>query len=95
MDRDEIYRQIDKTEKQNDRKKEKRNLCVTLFFSVVYYILLFINERPEGWELLLNVIPAVILGALHYLIHILILYPVFKASERENQNLEDLRRKLW
>lgn len=94
MDKKQLFSYIQQREKQYKAGRRKRNVKTLLFFSVVYYAVLWILEDPSGWGLLLNILPAVVLAGVHFLINAIIFSQLVTINTRQQKALEDLRKQL-
>ncbi len=98
MEHREEYRklllQIQETEKKIEHAKLKRNTISILCFSVVYFVIFYVQRRPEGWDVLGEVLAAVVIAGMHFLVNALVFTHLVHIGDSETQQLDRLKEKL-
>ena len=89
-----MWLQIQETERRIERAKLKRNIIAILCFAVAYFALFYSLQKPEGWNILGDALVAIVLAAIHFLVHTLIFSQLFRINNSENSCLESLKKEL-
>lgn len=94
MNKDELYRILHEREKQIEAAKTKRSIITTAAFTLGYFLLLYWDKKPTGWEILANIVSALFMAGLHIVINTIVFEQLFSISEAERKELEAIRKRI-
>lgn len=94
MDKNELWRLIQKTEKRNERRKLKRFALTVLFYAVVFFAIDYVRSDFALSELPGEFVACLILAIPFVLFSSVIFGQLIKASQQEDNALEFLRKML-
>ena len=93
-ERDELYRQITRLEKQFEKNKFRRMILTICGIAVVFLIMFFIsNVINNVKDFVIGIIASVVGAWIYFYVNLLIFTPLFSISQSENERLETLKRK--
>ena len=97
MDKNELWRQIQKTEKLFEQRKMKRMILTTLLYAAAYFVIICVQDQLRA-ENFLDIIGAVIscifLGGITFYLNLLLWSQLWQKSQDEKGTLEFLNRML-
>jgi choline-glycine betaine transporter len=94
MDKNELWRLIQKTEKRNDRRKLKRFIITVLFYAVAFLAIEYVRSDLSLLELAGEFVACLVLAIPFVLVNLVIFGQLIKASQQEDHALEFLRKML-
>lgn len=95
MDKDELRKQICKMEKQVEIARRKRNAITITAFAIVFFLIFYLDERPDGfWDVIGCIAVAIIMAGLHFLINAAVFGGLYIQTESERKLLEQLKKEL-
>ena len=90
MSKEELERLIRKTDKDNQRNKQKRAILGCLFFAIMYVILFWERDAAALSQLTEAIILGLIAGVVHYVINAVVFSLIINASVEEDARLQSL-----
>ena len=94
MDKNELWRLIQKTEKKNEGRKLKRFILTVLFYAVVFLAIEYIRSDLGLLELAGEFVVCLVLAIPFVLVNLVIFGQLIKASKQEDNALDFLRKML-
>ena len=94
MNRDELYRLLYEREKQFESNKLKRSIKTIIAFTLIYFIIFYLAERPTGLEIIATLLVAAIVSGIHFLVNATIFGTLSMIGASEQKILDDIRKKI-
>jgi hypothetical protein len=97
MDKNELWRMIQESEKKFERRKFRRMIFAILVYSVAYFVVFYMRDDiafDSFLIFLLEIAGCIFIGFISFLFNALIWIYLCKKSEDENKALEYLRKRL-
>lgn len=94
MNKKELYKLLHEREKQIEAAKTKRAVITTAAFTLVYFLLFCLEEKPTGWDVVGNIVSALFLAGLHIGINAIVFEQLFRISEAERKEIEAIRKRI-
>lgn len=94
MDKTMLTELISKREKEYENNKFKRTIYTILFFALIMFIIIYINNEVKGIEIIGLLLGSIFCSIVYFFINAYIFMTLFKKSEEENKLLEELKAKL-
>lgn len=94
MNKKELIQLINAKEKQIESARLKRAIKTILAYAAAIFGVFYITDKPTGIYILGDVIAALFLSGILFLINCTVFYQLYSISEAENQLLKDLKKRL-
>ena len=89
---EELFLAIERTKDMYDKKKAKVRRYTILILSALMYFFWFWNDFNKTLDYFTGILEALIMGGLLYLLAIIILSPTLAISEREEEEINRLKK---
>ena len=89
---EELFLAIERTKKMYDKKKAKVRRYTILILGALMYFFWFWNDFNKTLDYFTGILEALIMGGLLYLLAIIILSPTLAISEREEEEINRLKK---
>lgn len=94
MDKNELWKLYCKRDKEFEKAKGKRTIITILSFSVVYFIIFYLNGSPTGFDVVGDFLVAVIVAGIHFVINATVFGYLAQKGREETEILESIKKKL-
>lgn len=94
MDKNELWQLYCKRAKEFEKAKFKRMIITILSFSVVYFIIFYLNGSPTGFDVVGDFLAAVFIAGIHVVINATVFGYLSKRGREETEILESIKKKL-
>lgn len=95
MNKNALWRLLCEKKRQVEAARNKRAIITILFFAVVYFLLLYLNDRPAGLlEIVGEILVAIVFAAIHFLVNAAIFGQLHRVSEFERRMLDNIKKQL-
>lgn len=90
----ELYKALNEKEKQIEKSRLKRTLITIAFYSILFFLIWYFLEKPEGVEILGNLIASVFLGGVVFWINAMVFNTLNTKAQEENKALDQIKAKI-
>lgn len=97
MDKNELWRLIQKEEKEYDRNKFMRMIVAILLYSSIWFLIFHLQGQHEGASFLLilgDFAACIFIGGITFFFNLLVFHLLFSKSDSENRRIEYLKKQL-
>lgn len=94
MDKNELRKRRCELEKQVESARTKRTIKTILAFSVAYFIVFCLDEKPVGLEILGVLVSSIVAAGIHFWVNAMVFGALFRRGEDERKMLEDIDKQL-
>ena len=88
------YKLLRTTENQVEKARNKRTILTILFFSLLYFLIACMVDKPTGLEILGTLLVSLVFGGIHFFVNAIVFSTLNTKSEAENKNLELIRKQI-
>ena len=94
MDKNELRKHYYELQKRFESNKQKRAIKTILAFSVAFFWIGYVREKPTGIEILYSALASIVIAGFHFFINAFIFGQLCDVSNGENRILEGIRKQL-
>ena len=94
MDKKDLQQHYFELERQFEANKTRRAIKTILAFTIAFFVIWCIIDRPTGFEILGVLVASIFLAVIHVVINGAIFGQLCDVSKAENRMLEEIRKKL-
>jgi hypothetical protein len=89
-----LYILLYKKDQEFEKAKLKRTLLTILGFSLFYFIVICQIGKPVGFNILLAIVSAIVLGGFHFFVNACIFVPLCQKGREESETLDRIRKRI-
>ena len=93
-ERNRLYKQLSQLESEYESGKTKRTVTTVLAFSVIFFIVLFIANKPEGFGIVGTLVEALIFGGIYVVVNTAVFSGLAERSRQEEEYIESIRKRI-
>ena len=94
MTKNELWKLYCQKEKEFERAKGRRAIKTILFFAVVIFLIIYLLEKPTGFDIVGDFLVSIIFSGVHVVVNAAIFGQLSDVSAREKMILEDIKGKM-
>ena len=81
-------------EKEFEAAKGKRTIITILGFALAYFLILYIIEKPTGFDIVSIFVSAMVLAGLHFFVNTLVFMYLFQKGHDESERLKAIQKQI-